>query len=408
MPARMFCILILALLPAFAATAIAQDADANAGNKGPVGNVMAGQAAPVDDLQARVDGLVGDLSSPLFPKRQKAASQLLQLDAPAVALLELKLEDAPEAVAVQLRQVISNLRKRLFDNRLVGLNKNDDPVKLAGMPDWERFVAIAGSAEDALPVYLEMLHAEKALFADRMFSSSELTAHLEQRSTELRAACDGQLDEEYPVASAVALMVIASDETVTLRRGTSTNISESLEEARFEKLITDGFHAEMLRAVTSEWLKRPGLAVDRPLLLAMKYRLPVGREIALRALERPTYNQSTAHSLLCLGAFQQADTLPVIEQVIINDAATRPIWPPFGKSVEEVSPGRDIKSTYSAQVRDVALAVAIHLRGRRPQEFGIKVTTSPSNLFTFDSMGFNNDTDRNAAISKYRAAYPSP
>ncbi len=408
MSARIFCILILAMLPAFAATVIAQDANANAGNNVPVGNVPAGQAAPVDDLQARVDGLVGELSSPLFPKRQKAVTQLLQLDAPAVPLLEAKLEYAPEAVAVQLRQVISNLRKRLFDNRLIGLNKTDDPAKLVGMPDWERFVAIAGSAEDALPVYLEMLQAEKALFADRMFSSSELTAHLEQRSTELRAACDGQLDEEYPVASAVALMVIASDETVTLRRGTSTNISESLDEARFEKLITDGFHAEMLRAVTSEWLKRPGLAVDRPLLLAMKYRLPVGREIALRTLERPTYNQSTAHSLLCLGAFQQTDTLPVIEQVMNEAAATRPVWPPFGKSVEEVSPGRDIKSTYSAQVRDVALAVAIHLRGRRPLEFGIKVTTSESQLFTLDSMGFNNDTDRNAAISKYRAAYPSP
>ena len=157
MPARIPCILILAILPAFAATVIAQDADLKAGNKAPDGNVAAAaQAAPVDELQARVDGLVAELSSPLFPKRQKAVAQLLQLDAPAVALLEAKLEDAPEAVAVQLRQVISNLRKRLFDNRLIGLNKTDDPAKLKGMPDWERFVAIAGSAEDALPVYLEL------------------------------------------------------------------------------------------------------------------------------------------------------------------------------------------------------------------------------------------------------------
>jgi len=105
---------------------------------------------------------------------------------------------------------------------------------------------------------------------------------------------------------------------------------------------------------------------------------------------------------------QQTDTLPVIEQVMNDDAATRPIWPPRGKSVEELSPGRDIKSTYSAQVRDVALAVAIHLRGRRPQEFGIEVTTSEPQLFAFSSMGFNDDADRNNAISKYRAAFPSP
>ncbi len=396
------------MLPAFAATVIAQDVNARSGNETPNGVAAAAETSSVKDLQAEVDGLVGELSSPLFAKRQTAVTQLLNLEAPAVALLQAKLENAPEPVAVQLRQVIPKLRTRLFDNRLIGLSSTDDLAKLVGMPDWERFVKIAGSAEDALPVYLEMLQAEKALFADRMFSSSELSVHLEQRSIEFRAACNGELDEEYPVASAVALMVIASDETVTLRRATSTNISESLEDDRFEKLITDGFHAEMLRAVTSEWLKRPGIAVDRPLLLAMKFELPVGREIALRTLERPTYNQGAVYSLLCLGAMQQTDTLPVIEQVINNDAATRPIWPLAGQAVEELNPEREIKSTYSAQVRDVALTVAIHLRGRSPREFGIEVMTSEPHLFTFNSMGFNDDTDRNAAISKYREAFPSP
>ncbi len=386
------------MLAAFAATAVAQD--------GELGAERTVRAPVADALQKTVDGLVSDLASPMFPKRQKAVTQLLQLDAPAVALLETKLKTATEPVAVQLRQVIAKLRKRLFDDRVEALERDQKPSNLTGMPDWDRFVKVTGNAEAALPVYLEMLKTERALFADRMFSSSELSDHLEERSTLLRAACNGELEEEFPVASAAALMLIASDEDVVLRRATSTNISESLQDSRFGKLISDGFHAGTIRALTSEWLKRPGIAADRPLLLSIEYQLSVGREIALRTLERHVYNQSAAYSLLCLGALQQTDSLPAVEQVLNDETASRPIWPPRGKTAGDLISGREIESTYSVQARDVALAVAIHLRGRRPNEFGMDVMSSELHLFTFDSMGFNNDDDRNAAISKYRAAFP--
>jgi len=392
------------MLAASAATAVAQDGEKGAERavKAPVGDALQEPTA----LQKTVDGLVTDLASPAFPKRQKAVTQLLQLDAPAVALLEKKLETATEPVAVQLRQVIPKLRKRLFDDRVAALERDPKPSDLAGMPDWDRFVKVTGNAEAAMPVYLEMLKTERALFADRMFSSSELSDHLEERSTRLRAACNGELEEEFPVASAAALMLVASDENVVLRRATSTNISESLQDSRFGKLISDGFHAGTIRALTSEWLKRPGIAADRPLLLSIEYQLSVGREIALRTLERHVYNQSAAYSLLCLGALQQTDSLPAVEQVLNDEMASRPIWPPRGKTAGDLISGREIESTYSVQARDVALAVAIHLRGRRPNEFGMDVMSSELHLFTFDSMGFNNDDERNAAITKYRAAFP--
>jgi hypothetical protein len=404
MPAGNFILLSFAMLAAFAATVVAQDGELGAERtvKAPVGDALQEPNA----LQKTVDGLVTDLASPLFPKRQKAVTRLLQLDASAVALLETKLETATEPVAVQLRQVIPKLRKRLFDDRVAALERDQKPSDLAGMPDWDRFVKVTGNAEAALPVYLEMLKTERSLFADRMFSSSELSDRLEERSTVLRAACNGELEEEFPVASAAALMLIASDENVVLRRATSTNISESLQDSRFGKLISDGFHAGTIRALTSEWLKRPGIAADRPLLLSIEYQLSVGREIALRTLERHVYNQSAAYSLLCLGALQQTDSLPAVEQVLNDETASRPIWPPRGKTAGDLISGREIESTYSVQARDVALAVAIHLRGRRPNEFGMDVMSSELHLFTFDSMGFNNDDDRNAAITKYRAAFP--
>jgi hypothetical protein len=398
MSARILHILSYVMLTAFAVTANAQDVEEGSENSTvvPLTN---------SDLQAKVDKLVDDLSSTKFATRQTAMAQILKLDAAAVAILEAKLTEASEPTSTQLRQVIPRLRKDLFDNRVAALDRNSEPSALSGMPDWERFVNITGDPKEALPVYVEMLRAEGGLFADRMFSSSELSVHLEERSKVLREACDGQLEEEYPVASAAALMLIASDESVVLRRATSTNISESLQDSRFGKLVTDGFHAETLRGVASEWLKRPGIAVDRPLLLSMEYQLPVGREIALKTLERPVYSQSTAYSLLYLGLFKQTDALAVVEKVLNDESASRPVWPPKGKAVVDVIDGRKVPKSYTVQARDVALAVAIHLRGRLPREFGMKVMPSSVQLFSLDSMGFEKELDRSAAFSKYRAEY---
>lgn len=398
MSARILHILSYVILTAFAVTANAQDVEEGSENSTvvPLTN---------SDLQAKVDKLVDDLSSTKFATRQTAMAQILKLDAAAVAILEAKLTEASEPTSTQLRQVIPRLRKDLFDNRVAALDRNSEPSALSGMPDWERFVNITGDPKEALPVYVEMLRAEGGLFADRMFSSSELSVHLEERSKVLREACDGQLEEEYPVASAAALMLIASDESVVLRRATSTNISESLQDSRFGKLVTDGFHAETLRGVASEWLKRPGIAVDRPLLLSMEYQLPVGREIALKTLERPVYSQSTAYSLLYLGLFKQTDALAVVEKVLNDESASRPVWPPKGKAVVDVIDGRKVPKSYTVQARDVALAVAIHLRGRLPREFGMKVMPSSVQLFSLDSMGFEKELDRSAAFSKYRAEY---
>jgi hypothetical protein len=392
------------MLAAIGATAVAQDAGTIPGPENEID--IAGQASSVDELQGTVDRLVGELSSPLFTKRQEAIKEILKLDAPAVGMLDAKLQVVAEPVAIQLRQVIQRLRKLLFDDRIHALENQQDGVTPAGMPDWDRFVRVTGNADDALPVYLEMLRAERTLFAARMFSSPELSEQLEERSKRLRDACTGEVEEEFPVASAAALMLIASDEGVILRRATSTNISESLQDSRFAKLIKDGFHAKTLRAVTSEWFKRPGIAVDRPLLLSMEYQLPVGREIALRTLERPNYNQSAAYALLYLGLLRHSDALPEVERVLSAEAAARPIWPPRGTNAEDLAIGREVKSTYSVQVRDVALAVAIHLRGKKPQDFGVDVMSSDQHLFALDSMGFNDDEERDAAIAMYRTAYP--
>ncbi len=63
------------------------------------------------------------------------------------------------------------------------------------------------------------------------------------------------------------------------------------------------------------------------------------------------------------------------------------------------------------QVRDVALAVIIHLSGEHPQDYGFaSIQPDPVRLFQIHTMGFASDQQRLAAHQKWqqRASLPAP
>ena len=394
MPRRHFHILSALILAAMTVSGHAQD--------------LAGKAEQsIDKPDERIEKLLADLGSPVFSVRQKAALQVMELSATDVGSLESHLDSATASVATQLKVLIPRLRRRLFDEQLEKLSKDDlseaEAVKIVStLPEWNRYAAMAGDEADSMVVYHELLIAERDLFSARMFSAEDFATRLETRSAALSALCDGQADEPFPVASFAALMLLGSDPELHLQGTTSTSISGALDDPRFGQLIEKGVHAQTLKAITEAWIERPDIAVDRPLLFAIQHQLPAGRRVALRTLARSTWNQRTYYALLCLGTLQHKEDLPLVESLLSNQ---KTLWPPRGQFVRELLPDREIDSTFSVQTRDVALAVAIHLRGESPQKFGIEAVPSDMHLFTIESMGFSNDEQREAALAKYRAHF---
>ena len=177
---------------------------------------------------------------------------------------------------------------------------------------------------------------------------------------------------------------------------------------QFGRLVDDGVHAETLKAITGAWIKRSGIAVDRPLLFAIRHELSAGRSLADRIIRSGASNQSMYYALLCLAKLNSPEDLPLVESVINSNAV---LWPPRGQTVQMMLPGRKlpgrlIAGSFSVQTRDVALAVAIHLRGRKPTEFGIPVIPSDETVFVVYSMGFETQEDRDRSLSSYRAEFP--
>jgi hypothetical protein len=355
-------------------------------------------------LSETLSQLLKQLESPTFATRQKAASDLLKQDASAVGVLETQLDVVSPGVQTQLRVLIPRLRKRLFNDVLDAFSASPVLEHAAKLPEWNRFSELAGDREKALAIFRELLLAEQDLFAARMFGAADFSKQLEARSAAFSVLCDGREEEDFPIVTCAALMLLASDPEIRLTGRTSTNLSNALDDPRLDALMVDGVHVQILRSIVSAWIVRPDIAVDRPLLFAMRHQLPAGRTTALQSLARARQNQSTYYSLLCLGVLNSTDDLPVVEALLTAD---KKLWPPRGQVVSDLLPDREVESTFSVQTRDVALAVALHLRKQSPEDFGISVTASDLHLFSIESMGFNSDDERDAALQKYRSQFPA-
>ncbi|MFN8709888.1 MAG: hypothetical protein ACK50J_24730, partial [Planctomyces sp.] len=61
---------------------------------------------------------------------------------------------------------------------------------------------------------------------------------------------------------------------------------------------------------------------------------------------------------------------------------------------------------YRVETRDIALAVAIHLRGQEPELFGFMPHRVESTVFAGQSLGFADDQARQSALEHYRQAFP--
>lgn len=360
--------------------------------------------ATADATELHVKLMIEKLASPSFADRQQATKELSNVGPESVALLEKTLATAKGETQLRLRIILPQLRKRLFDDQLEAFLKKPSIEIAQRLPQWDRFEQISGHGDEALQIFGEILAAESQLFATRLFAPDELPAALADRAATLARECSELLDEEFPIASVAAVMLLGSEPKTRLIRVTSTNISILLDAPRLSELITDGVHAKTLRAIVDAWIVRAGtttgIAAERPLIFSMKHDLKSGRMVALRIIKSKSNRPDMIFSLLCLARLKSTEDLPLIESLF--DVETI-LWPQRGQPVKEQVPGDPtVDTNYKVRTRDVALVVAAYLRDIQPDDIGYKVRPSNFTLFTHDSLGFRTDGARNQALAAYR------
>lgn len=369
---------------------------------------VAGQSPAASDT-VNIGDLVRDLSAQSFAVRQRATSALLRLDQSALPALNEALSVATGEAADRLRQVQRRLTERWFQSRLQRLQAEAD-VSAADWPDWQRFVKMSGAADQPADrqrqlrgIFLQLVQSEPELFAARAFEPGSLSGLLEVRAQLFAESCDGREDRPFSAGSGLALMLLGSDSSVRLLRATSASVSRAFDDPRFSELVSNGVHAESVRGVVSGWLLRPGISADRPLLFAMRHRLPAGRELAVRVLQADARGPQLYYACMCLAVLESRADLSLLEGKFSSAAV---IWPVRGAAAAAAAIG-DRPSGFQVQLGDAALAAAVVLRGGHPQDLGVPAEASEVMLFRMDSVGCVSAAEREGRLQRYRQAYPT-
>lgn len=378
-----------------------------------------------------VQQLVQQLQDPIFSRRQAATTQLLKLPESAGPELLAVQASATGATAARLSEILAELQRHWFRTRLAKLETPATGTAAAAAAAAEDTAIFPHAAtlrklladetaddttadstdapqpesgletSDPRNVLLQMLRAEPELFAAGLYQPARVPELLEKRSRTLELACDGREDLPFPTASALALMLVASQPEIRLLRSTSANISRPLDDPRFNRLVATGRHRAVLRKLVSAWILRPGIAADRPLIFAIEHRLPAGREVALRVLQGGGRGPQLYYACMCLAALDSKQDIPLLTSRLKSSqlAWTRP----NDAAKNEVAQG-EVASGAQVQLRDAALAALIHLQQIPADRVGLQLAPSRKLLYRPDTVAATSDEIRDQRLSKYQTA----
>lgn len=389
--------------------------------------------------------LVKQLGNEDFTTRQAAAKELRKLGAKAESALRAGLKSEDPEIRLRCTKILAEVRK----DRLDALVKDFDP-KAKVIPDypiWKRFKAIAGDTPASRDIFARIIENRRWLqrLDDAEISpASAAKAYREECIAIGRWATDPRIRDPYPhwarIEGAAFLLFLGSypGTTYALTEDANNDKLYSAGEIEFgagPSGIDSGLRAEQPQYVESkEFPPPPKLKPAVPgtdrvfgklltawlplrtnpdvLLNGFQYAsmfaegcnglLPFAREVvankAMTALVR-------SQALFLIAAGGTPADLPLFEAMFENETILQE-WTP------RPEPGFRPKRASIAQVRDVALGLALILFGQYPEDFGFVNAEDPwrhqtkkpvISHYAVVLFGFPDEKTRLAAYEKTKA-----
>ena len=157
----------------------------------------------------------------------------------------------------------------------------------------------------------------------------------------------------------------------------------------FRQAALEGSDSPALRHLLNCWLERYHKEVDayRVLSWAINHRLPGAILPAVRVLKAGGPNNPVVvQAMLAVARYGNREHVPLVKRHFSNRAVVYQLR-------------RRSNDILRVQVRDVALAVVIHLHGLDPKEFGFaECRTDPTYVYAPVSLGFTAEEARTKAF----------
>ncbi|HUY88583.1 MAG TPA: hypothetical protein VMV10_07610 [Pirellulales bacterium] len=369
----------------------------------------AAEPAPCEsDASGAIDAakLVRQLGDKSYRRRQQAQRLLGEMGVSVKDALIAARDDADAEIRFRAGQLLERALELDFQRSLenfvasppepAGNDPASEPAADQVLPGWRRFRQQVGGDLAARRLFVEMQRAERELLAISEARPRVAGELLEMRCQQLQEAMQpaDEEDEVLTLGSICALLFVAGDPDVELSTQGAAYVNNFSHQTPLQEAIRAGEYVEPLRSLLGGWVHRrfdDNMVTYQNVQLALRYNLreALGPAAAL-ALRKEVPAHLRPYGVLAMGKLGGKDQLPALEPLL--DDAT-----------EFTLHGRDNQQTRT-QIRDVALAVMVHLSGQELIDYGFDhFSRNPSWLFNPGSLGFSKPETREKALAKWRA-----
>jgi hypothetical protein len=370
--------------------------------------VPAAQAAGAYDRQ-QIAELVGRLGDRSFRVREAATRTLMSVGVPAKAELLRALSSPDAEVRYRARLILLQVLELDWKQRLDAFIEDVRGAHDHDLPGWSRFRELVGETPAARRLFADMSRSEPVLLEATELGSVRAGTAFDSRCQQIQESLrvPGRVSErQVSLGTAAALLFVGSDNNVPISMQSAMYVTNFCYQQPFRQAIAGGDSMGLLKKLVGSWVQRDfgndSSATYQTMMLALQFNVREGIEPAFLMLKdgggTPHMRQ---YAVLGVGKFGTAEDIARLEPLLDDRAvcSQQPAPAPAGVkgATDKAAP------VVETQIRDVALAVMIHLAGEKLADFGFsRAQPNPTILFNPQFLGFTSNDEREAALARWR------
>jgi hypothetical protein len=347
-------------------------------------------APPVDDPQVSVELLVQMLGDERFAKRERATSRLVEIGSTAKEALRQGTQHPDREIRYRCLRILALVEENDFQRRLAAFATGQDEEH--GLPGWQRYHEQFGGQAESRAMFVEMQRAEPDLMKSIEAGTQAVGKTLEARCLEIQQR-QPFTREPVSLGSIVAMLFAVSDQQVRVPQTTGAVLATLCYQPEIHNAMHDAGRRPIVRRLLGDWINRnDNWAVFQNLALAMRYEMKEGLAAARQLIEnpgnQPYVRQNAVLAIVKLGS---RSDIPLLETLLEDESRC---------AIQKIQ-----DKTYETQLRDVALAAILLIKGKDPKQFGFdRIQRHEVNVLVTGSVGFVSNEDRMEARQKFQKA----
>lgn len=359
-----------------------------------------GEHGDAQAIEAAIPQLIQDLGAAEFAKREMAQRRLIESKHAALEAVERACRSPDPEIRRRAKATLELLNEEIRRSDIEGLIAGREvPV-----PGWERFRKLIGDSPEDRRLFAEMLQAEWEIVELSEKSPLQADYAVFLRATELKYQIYAE-NRSLSIGNVTAMLFATSHPEIHLTTPANEELQYVLSAPTLsESLVSHGSH-QAIRGVLNHWVLRSidnrhlSARVRHSILnLCLQENLESGVPLAVSILRATgtdfldlDQNNYLVFGLLAIGKLGGKEHRAIVREYF--DRRQR---------IVQYLPGNDLES-YSTQLRDIALAVDIHLAGHDPRQFGFpQLSSDPTHLFVYRTIGFPSEAARDEAFLKWK------